>query len=213
MQLALFVYKYHTEVGIAFPYSGSLSSSGTSQLSSEVVLPAAQQQQQQPVIVYSGASGAGALIGSSGLSAAEIDNMLKPGSSGHSPFDAPRYAGFCRKMRVRRGWDGCVAAPLMACWPVSLLSGWRAMYHRPWTVGLTLLRTFLNPCCPAFPALLLRRAAAQRAGAGGAAHVAHQQAAQCHGRHHCDAAIWCAALGACRGWLSQGLVASLLFST
>ncbi|KAI7837110.1 hypothetical protein COHA_009058 [Chlorella ohadii] len=97
--LALFVYKYHTEVGIAFPYSGSLSSSGTSQLSSEVVLPAAQQQQQQPVIVYSGASGAGALIGSSGLSAAEIDNMLKPGSSGHSPFDAPRYAGFCRKMR------------------------------------------------------------------------------------------------------------------
>ncbi len=116
MQLALFVYKYHTEVGIAFPYSGSLSSSGTSQLSSEVVLPAAQQQQQQqqPVIVYSGASGAGALLGSSGLSAAEIDNMLKPGSSGHSPFDAPRYAGFCRKMRVRRGWDGCVAAPLMA---------------------------------------------------------------------------------------------------
>ena len=131
LQLGMFVYKYHTDVGIAFPYTGSLSGGASSQPTSEVAVTAAaaaaaqqqqqQQQQQQPVIVYSGASGAGTLIDSS-LSAAEIDNMLKPGSSGHSPFDALRYPGFCRKMRVRRGagmqvysyqwaaaWVGCPA--------------------------------------------------------------------------------------------------------
>lgn len=117
LQLGLFVYKYHTEGGIAFPYTSSLTGSQAQAQASEVVLPAVaaqQQQQQQPVIVYTGASGAGALTDSSGLSAAEIDNMLKPGSSGHSPFDAPRYAGFCRKMRVRRG-HGVGSTGLRGC--------------------------------------------------------------------------------------------------
>ena len=102
-QLAAFIYKYHTEVGITFPY-------GYMPGATAVGSPAAQQQLlAQPGALAAllaggaaaqGASGAGAAL-PSGLSAAEVSHHLTPGSSGHSPFDLQRYPGFCRKMRVR----------------------------------------------------------------------------------------------------------------
>lgn len=104
LQLALFVYKYHTDVRLPFPSYAMVYGGGSAPPTTEAVLAAAaaQQaaQQQPPVVLYTGASGAGAAIDSSSMSAAEISNLLKPGSSGHSPFDAPKYPGFCRKMRV-----------------------------------------------------------------------------------------------------------------
>ena len=103
VQLAAFIYKYHTEVGITFPY-------GYMPGATAVGSPAAQQQLlAQPGALAAllaggaaaqGASGAGAAL-PSGLSAAEVSHHLTPGSSGHSPFDLQRYPGFCRKMRVR----------------------------------------------------------------------------------------------------------------
>lgn len=57
-------------------------------------------------LLSGGASGEGLAIPQegSGMSAAEVSHHLTPGSSGHSPFDAAKYGGFCRKMRVRVGW-------------------------------------------------------------------------------------------------------------
>lgn len=97
----MFIYKYHTEVGITFPYGYMPRAASVGGPSTQLLA--------QPGALAAllagggggapGASGAGVQL-PSGLSAAEVSHHLTPGSSGHSPFDQQRYPGFCRKMRA-----------------------------------------------------------------------------------------------------------------
>ncbi len=88
VQLAVVIFKYHTQPGgqlYGVAMLGAGGSAGT--------------------YLASSASGVGTVIDSS-LSAAEISQQLTPGSSGRGPFDLNKYPGFCRKMRVSgvMGW-------------------------------------------------------------------------------------------------------------
>ena len=99
-QLAAFLFRYHTALG------GGLMGSKQQAVGGAAGAAAA-------AVFLSGDSGAGVST-LAGMSAAELSQLLTPGSSGRGPFDLAKYPGFCRKMRVGAvvlGWwrSYCVA--------------------------------------------------------------------------------------------------------
>lgn len=194
LQLGAFIYKYHTEVGIALPYTVVPTGAGLGGLAAAGG--------EQPVVLYVGASGAGVGVHAASMSPSEIHNHLTPGSSGHSVFDAPKYPGFCRKMRVGaacvggcwgalgagRAVAGAVARPpcrgtcRWVCWLHASTAGGAA--GSPQYCAAAAEAGAWPPACPLPPP-----AGAQRPRAGGAAHVADRQAAQRDGRHARHAAV------------------------
>ncbi|PSC73160.1 Glycosyltransferase LARGE2 [Micractinium conductrix] len=83
--LAAFLFRYHTALG------GGLMGSKQQAVGGAAGAAAA-------AVFLSGDSGAGVST-LAGMSAAELSQLLTPGSSGRGPFDLAKYPGFCRKMR------------------------------------------------------------------------------------------------------------------